>query len=209
MRLRALAVAVSAVAVLSGCGQDVPVENALPPRNWPAPTMQVPPNPVGSSSVPSAGNSVELDISPTLAKIKQRRQLLVGVREDAPQFVTRDGAGEYRGFDVEIARDLAKRIGLDPTSQVQFRRLPSSLLRDAVTSGNVDFLLGGTAQSPQVVEVGPYVVTDQERYVVIKSDDRVLAEELRQMLDAAVADGSWQRAYDATLATAGVSARPR
>jgi ABC-type amino acid transport substrate-binding protein len=209
MRIRALAVAAAAVAVLSGCGQDAPAENALPPQNRPAPTVPVPPSPVASSPAPSVGDSVELDVSPTLAKIKQRRQLLVGVREDAPQFVTRDGAGEYRGFDVEIARDLAKRIGLDPTSQVQFRRLPPSLLRDAVTSGNVDLLLGGTAQSPQVVEVGPYVVTDRERYLLIKSDDQVLARELRQMLDAAVADGSWQRAYDATLATAGVPARPR
>ncbi|MBB5156258.1 transporter substrate-binding domain-containing protein [Saccharopolyspora phatthalungensis] len=205
MRIRVLAAVVSATAVLSACGQSAPIEpNAVPPHNRPAPAAPVPPSPA-----PPAGDSVELDISPTLAKIKQRRLLLVGVRADAPQFVSRDPAGEYRGFDAEIARDLAKRIGLDPATQVQFRRLPPTLLQDAVTAGNVDVLLGGTADVPQLAAVGPYAVTDSKRYLVIKSDDRLLSDELRHMLDAAVADGSWQRAYDATLATAGISARPR
>ncbi|PKW15202.1 transporter substrate-binding domain-containing protein [Saccharopolyspora spinosa] len=203
MRIRALVALVSVAAVLSGCGQDAPPgSNALPPPNLPAPTTPAP-----SSPAPSVGDSVELDTSPTIERIKQRRQLLVGVRVDAPQFVTRDPAGEYQGFDVEIARDLAKRIGLAPT-QVQYRRLPSTLLLDAVASGNVDVLLGGTADSPQLAAVGPYVVTDSKRYVLIKSDDKKLAEQLQQMLDAAVADGSWQRAYDATLRPAGINARP-
>ncbi|MFI0466450.1 transporter substrate-binding domain-containing protein [Saccharopolyspora sp. 5N102] len=202
MRIRVLAAVVAAAAVLSGCGQDVPVEpNALPGPKPPAPTT------APTSQAPSAGNSVELDTSPTLARIKQRRLLLVGVREDAPQFAARDGAGEYRGFDVEMARDLAKRIGLDPT-QVQFRRLPSTLLLDGVAAGNVDVLFGGTADNPQLAQVGPYVITGSERYLVVKSDDRKLVEELQRMLDEAVADGSWQRAYDATLGAAGIQARP-
>ncbi|MCI2421879.1 transporter substrate-binding domain-containing protein [Saccharopolyspora sp. K220] len=205
MRIRVLAAVVSALAVLSGCAPGSPTEpNAVPPQNRPAPTAPAPPSPA-----PPVGNSVELDTSPTLAQIKQRRLLLVGVRADEPQFITRDPAGEYQGFDVEIARDLAKRIGLDPMNQVQFRRLPPTLLRDAVTAGNVDVLLGGTADTPQVAAVGPYVVTDSERFLVIRSDDRMLAQELQRMLDAAVADGSWQRAYDATLGAAGVKATPR
>ncbi|MGP4017275.1 transporter substrate-binding domain-containing protein [Saccharopolyspora sp. 5N708] len=205
MRIRVIAAVVSALAVLSGCASSPPPEpNALPPQNRPAPTAPAPP-----SAPPSVGDSVELDTSPTLAKIRQRRLLLVGVRADAPQFVTRDEAGEYRGFDVEIARDLAKRIGLDPLKQVQFRLLPPTLLRDAVTAGNVDLLLGGTADTAQLAAVGPYVVTNGGRFLVISSDDRMLAAELQRMLDAAVADGSWQRAYDATLGAAGVKATPR
>jgi polar amino acid transport system substrate-binding protein len=206
MRIRVLAALVAALAVLPGCApSSLPEPNALPPQNQPAPTVPAPPGVPASS----AGDSVELDTSPTLAQIKQRRLLLVGVRADEPQFVTRDPAGQYQGFDAEIARDLAKRIGLDPAKQVQFRRLPPTLLRDAVTAGNVDILLGGNADTPQVSAVGPYVVTDRDRFLVIRSDDRMLAQELQRMLDAAVADGSWQRAYDATLGAAGVKATPR
>ncbi|MEB3368460.1 transporter substrate-binding domain-containing protein [Saccharopolyspora mangrovi] len=196
MRNRLLAVAALAV-VLTGCGQSEP---AAPPPP-PAPGI---PAPVPSSS---AGSEVELGSSPTLTAIKQRKELMVGVRADEPKFVTRDPAGGYRGFDADIARDLARRMGLNPDSQVQFRRLPPTLLRDAVGAGNVDLLLGGTADVPQLTQI-PYAVTDTERNLVIKSDDPKLAEELRGMLQAAVADGTWQRAHDQNLAPQGISAHP-
>ena len=150
---------------------------------------------------------MELGSSPTLTAIKQRKRLLVGVRADQPEFVTRDPAGGYRGFDVDIARDIARRIGLDPNTQVQFRRLPPTLLRDAVAAGNVDLLLGGTADVPQLAQI-PYAVTDTERNLVVKADDPKLAEELRAMLRAATADGTWQRAHDQNLAPQGISAHP-
>ncbi|GAA0540687.1 hypothetical protein GCM10011581_38080 [Saccharopolyspora subtropica] len=201
MRMRVLA-AVAAVAVVSSCGVDAgSASNAIPPQPLPAPSTPPP------APVPLAGDSVELDVSPTLAAIRQRRMLRVGVRADTPQFVTRDAAGEYQGFDAEIARDLARRIGLD-AGQVQFRRLPPTLLVDAVATGNVDVLLGGTADTPQLIAVGPYVVTDAERYLVIRSDDRLFAEELRALVAESVADGSWQRAYETTLRPAGIQARP-
>ncbi|MGW1678643.1 transporter substrate-binding domain-containing protein [Saccharopolyspora sp. NPDC002376] len=198
MRIRVLAL-VCLSAVLTGCGQDPEVaQNRLPP----APATSVAP------PVSSDGTSVELSTSPTLVKIQQRRKVRVGVRVDAPPaFLSRDQTGDYQGFDAEIARDLAHRIGLEPTD-VQFRRLPTTQLRDAVLSGDVDLLLGGEADDPQLAKVGPYAITDTERNLVIKSDDRLLAEELQRMLDAAVADGSWQRAYDKTLGAAGIQARP-
>ncbi|WP_158628668.1 transporter substrate-binding domain-containing protein [Saccharopolyspora rhizosphaerae] len=197
MRKRLLAVAVLAV-VLTGCGQSEPA--APPPPPAPEEVPAPPPD-------PSAGGDVELSSSPTLGAIKQRRKLIVGVRADQPTFVTRDPGGEYRGFDADIARELAKRIGLDPTTQVQFRRLPPTLVRDAIGTGSVDLMLGGTADVPQFTAM-PYAVTDAERNLVIKADDPQLAEELRAMLDAAVADGSWQRVHDQNLAPQGISAHP-
>ncbi|SFS67521.1 substrate-binding periplasmic protein [Saccharopolyspora flava] len=197
MRIRLLSVAALAV-VLAGCGHAEP---AAPP---PAPPVQQPPAPAPD---PAAGSDVELGSSPTLTAIKQRKKLMVGVRADQPAFVTRDPAGGYRGFDADLARDLAQRMGLNPDTQVQFRRLPPTLLRDAVGAGNVDVLLGGTADVPQLTQI-PYAVTDTERNLVIKSDDPKLADELRGMLQAAVADGTWQRLADANLTPQGISARP-
>ncbi|MDA3649648.1 transporter substrate-binding domain-containing protein [Saccharopolyspora indica] len=202
MRIRVLAL-VSLTAVLAACGQNPEVsQNLLPP---------LPPAPATSAAppVPSAGTSVELSTSPTLVRVQQRRKLLAGVSIDTPPaYVSRDPAGGgYQGFDVEIARELAQRIGLRP-EDVQFRRLPPTQLRSAVLSGDVDLLLGGTADIPSLTAVGPYAITDSERNLVIKADDRLLAGELQRMLDAAVADGSWQRAYEKTLGAAGIEARP-
>nr|WP_228045951.1 transporter substrate-binding domain-containing protein [Saccharopolyspora sp. HNM0983] len=133
---------------------------------------------------------------------------MVGVRNDAEEFAQRGPGGDYSGFDVEIARDLAERMGLGP-QQVQFRRLPPSLLTNAVTSGNVDLLLGGSADSSALAEAGPYAVAGEPRFAVVTADDAALVAELERMFDESVADGTWQRIYDGTLAGRGIEVRPR
>lgn len=151
MRIRALALVLSASAVLSACGGQPESGAPLQPPRAPAgeaPAALPPPAPV------------ELDASPTIEQIRQRGKLIVGIRSDEPKFVERAGAGEYRGFDVEIAQILAERIGLDAESGVAFRRLPPELVLDAMSGGNVDVQLSGFEPSAsQVTAVGPYVIT--------------------------------------------------
>ncbi|WP_433872034.1 transporter substrate-binding domain-containing protein [Saccharopolyspora sp. CA-218241] len=203
MRIRALAGVVAVVAVLTSCGQEVPsASNAFPPREAPSSAPPVP--------RPSADTSVGLDSSPTIEEIKQHRQFHVGVRNDAPAFAARVGPGEYAGFDVEIAGLLATRLGLDPDTEVTYRMLPPSLLYDALASGSVDAVIGWQAGGrADLADVGPYAVTDEPRFVVVRGGDDAMVEEFEGILDAAVADGSWQRAYDATLGREGIPARPR
>ena len=54
----------------------------------------------------SAG--AQTDVGPTLAQIMKRGYLTCGVT-DAPGFAQRDGAGEWRGFDVDFCRAVAER----------------------------------------------------------------------------------------------------
>ncbi|MFD0919790.1 transporter substrate-binding domain-containing protein [Saccharopolyspora rosea] len=203
MRIKAFTAVLAAVAALSACGQDVPSEpNALPPQPRPAP----------ASPQASADTSVELDTSPTIEQIKRRGRLLVGVRSDAPQFAQADPSGDYRGFDVEIARIIARGIGLNPDTQIIYRRLPPTLIGQAVSTESVNVLLGPeTSATRELVAVGPYAVAADggPRYATIKPGDDAMRRQLQQILDTAVADGSWQRAYDTTLAPAGVQARPK
>jgi polar amino acid transport system substrate-binding protein len=209
MRTRVLAVALlglSMITALSSCGQSEP----------PAPTPTAPPvtAPPPGTSLEPPGGSVELDGSPTIEKIKKRGELMVGLRSDAPMFAMRDEKGDYRGFDVEIARIVARGLGLDPRVQVTFRWLPPPLRVDAITAGNIDMQLGGfNPASPNMTKVGPYAVTrapgtESEHFIGLKPGDDAMRAELQRILDASVADGSWQRAYDSTLGAAGVQARP-
>ncbi|GAA2800073.1 transporter substrate-binding domain-containing protein [Saccharopolyspora taberi] len=200
MRLRMLPVALAAVAVLSACGSAEQAQNALPPAPPPAPPPVV-----------TGDGSVDLGGSPTIEEIKQRGKLLVGLRTDDPRMVQRAGAGQYRGFDVEIARLLATGIGLDPDTQISYRWLPPEVRTNAMTASSIDVQLGGfDPNSPQFAETGPYAVTGDgtEHYVGFSPGDDAMGDELRRILDAAVADGSWQRAYDSTLGAAGVPAHP-
>lgn len=206
MRMRVLATVLATSAVVSACGgqADPGAQSALPPQAAQEKPTAVPPPPA----------PIELDSSPAIEEIRQRGKLIVGLRTDDPAFAERDGAGDYRGFDVEIARMLAGGIGMDPQTGVAFRWLPSTLRLGALSGGNVDVLVGGfDPAAPELVKVGPYAVTgapgaEAEHFVGLRPGDDAMRDELRRVLDEAVASGAWQRAYDATLGTTGVQARP-
>lgn len=197
--------------VLAGCsGQgEQGTGQASPPPAGAAPPAAPPPAPAPPPG-PPPGVGVHLDTSPTLEQIRMRGKLLVGLRGDARQFATRDGNGGYRGFDVEIARRLAQGLGLDPETQVSYRMLPPSLQGAALSGGSVDLQIGGVQPgAPGATAVGPYaLVGSRPEYVGIKAGDDVFAQQLGDAVHAAVTDGSWQRAYDTTLAPAGVQAEP-
>ncbi|RCW44025.1 extracellular solute-binding protein (family 3) [Halopolyspora algeriensis] len=206
MRSRAAAVMVSAGVLLSACGQG---ESPGRPTSVPGPA-----SPGGSAVVPSpSSDPVEVQGSPTIAEIRKRGTLLVGLRSDAPEFVHRE-RGEYTGFDVRIARMLAEGLGLDPETRVAFRLLPPTLRADAIATGSVDIQIGGVdPQTSRVAEVGPYALTGPRaattaHFLGIPPHDAALREELRHILTRSVAEGRWRRAYEATLGEAGVAARP-
>lgn len=203
MRSGVVAVVLASAVALAGCsgggsgGPERSPDAAPPPVAPPASVAPPPP--------------VELDASPTLEKIRRRGSLLVGLRAEEPDFAARDGAGGYRGFDVEVAKLVAHELGLNPDTQVSYRLLPKTLRADALAGGSVDLQFGGLDPAgPGVSGIGPYAVTADgaEHYLVIKSGDDAMRDQLSDALAAVVSGGGWQRAYDGTLAPAGVQARP-
>src|SRR5689334_22596856 len=48
----------------------------------------------------------------TIAKIKERGKLLAGVKLDTPPFGYLDDKNEPAGFDIELVRKIAARIGV-------------------------------------------------------------------------------------------------
>ena len=49
-----------------------------------------------------------------LAKIKDEGKLLIGTEGTYPPFTFHDDKGDLTGFDVEIAKEVAKRLGVEP-----------------------------------------------------------------------------------------------
>lgn len=210
MRVRMLAVLLSSGLLVAACG-DTP-EPPAPVQVAPPPQPAVPPaGDVGSVQ----DGSVDLQGSPTIERIKRRGKLMVGLRSDDPTFAVRDGSGRYSGFDVEIAKILATGLGLNPQTQLTFRWIPEPLRVDTVVARSVDVQIGGVdSADPELAMAGPYVVTgtpgpQAEQFVAMRRGDDAMREQFQHILDTAVADGTWQRAYDSTLRTAGIEATPR
>ena len=53
-----------------------------------------------------------------LDAIKARGKLLVGVTESSPPFSYRDGARGIVGYDVDLAGQIAKRLGVVTTKKI-------------------------------------------------------------------------------------------
>ncbi|GGM61937.1 hypothetical protein GCM10012275_36020 [Longimycelium tulufanense] len=149
--------------------------------------------------------------SPTYERIAQRGKLVVGVRLDKTGFATYDpDSRQYRGFDVEIAGILARGLQLDPAKQIEVKQMPATLGAGAVASHDLDLLIGAPpSPNGKIALAGPYLVTGgQEHFVAVAATDKALRAKVDELLRDAVQDGTWQQAYEATLAKDGVTATP-
>jgi ABC-type amino acid transport substrate-binding protein len=105
------------------------------------------------------------DAQSTLAEIKKRDKLLVGVKTDFPPFGSVDAAGKNIGFDVDVAYEFAKALLGDP----------NKIELVSVTSGNrIPYLQSGKID----IIIATVTVTDERRKVVEFSDPYFLSGEL-------------------------------
>ena len=101
----------------------------------------------------------------TLAEIKKRDKLIVGVKTDFPPFGSVDAAGKNVGFDVDVAHELAKAMLGDP----------AKIELVSVTSGNrIPYLQSGKID----IIIATVTVTDERKKVVEFSDPYFLSGEL-------------------------------
>jgi len=76
-----------------------------------------------------------------MQQIAQRGHLVVGVDQTTLLFGYRDPTtGELQGFDIDVAREVARAIFGDP-SAIKFLALPSKARIDAVKAGTVDMVV--------------------------------------------------------------------
>jgi len=147
------AVALVCAAAVVGCSAQQALEPADPGR--------IPPIPAGAKIVtaaPSAASdescnpTASLRPSPgitpglmpagsTMAKIAARGRLIVGVDQNTFLFGFRNPkTGLLEGFDIDIAREMARDILGDP-AKIQFQALTSAQRIPALQSGQVDLVV--------------------------------------------------------------------
>jgi polar amino acid transport system substrate-binding protein len=79
---------------------------------------------------------------PTVAKIRARGKLIVGVDQNTYRFGYRDPVtGEVEGFDIDMAREIAKAIFGTDKGKLQLKVLTSAQRIPAVKNGDVDLVV--------------------------------------------------------------------
>ena len=115
----------------------------------------------------------------TLDKILQRGKLVVGVKYDAKPFGYLNQKGVPVGFDVDLARYIAKTL-LGDENKVEFKQVTPSSRILALTSGQVDMVIATmtiTASRSQIVDFSvPYYVSGQAILVPRNSKIRSISD---------------------------------
>lgn len=108
-----------------------------------------------------------------LEQIKQRGKIIVGVKYDSKPFGFVDEKNQVQGFDVDVAREMAKNILGDPNA-VEFKQVTASNRIFMLTSDAVDIVIATMTINPKRLEVvdfsQPYYVAGQAIMIPRDSD---------------------------------------
>ncbi|HYD10067.1 MAG TPA: glutamate ABC transporter substrate-binding protein [Acidimicrobiales bacterium] len=121
------------------------------------------------------GEPAEHPEDSTMARIAEEGSITIGTKFDQPLFGLVDPrSGDVEGFDVEIARLIAERIG--PDVEVEFVETPSAIRETAITDGTVDMVVAtytiNDKRKESIAFAGPYYVAGQD-IMVAAGDDSI------------------------------------
>ena len=87
--------------------------------------------------------------SDTLASVKQKGKLVVGVKADYKPFGYTDPSGKIVGLEVDLANDVAKRLGV----QVELVPVVAANRMEFLKQGRIDLMIATMAYKPDRAEV--------------------------------------------------------
>jgi glutamate transport system substrate-binding protein len=125
--------------------------------------------------VPSVAQNVRVEGSPTFARMTQRGTVIIGVKNDQPGLgYLNPKTNQYEGFDIEIARLIAAKLGFDSQTKIEYKPIASAAREQAISNGQVDYYVGtytiNDARKKQISFAGPYFIAGQS--LLVKADDK-------------------------------------
>ncbi|WP_225726564.1 MULTISPECIES: glutamate ABC transporter substrate-binding protein [unclassified Nocardia] len=95
-------------------------------------------------------------------------KLTIGIKFDQPGLGLRNKDGSYSGFDVEIAKLVAGKLGVKPEG-ITFKEAPSPQRETLIENGQVDYIVAtysiSDSRKQKVDFAGPYYVAGQSLLV--------------------------------------------
>ncbi|TCN54329.1 polar amino acid transport system substrate-binding protein [Rhodococcus sp. SMB37] len=186
-----LAAVCVAAAVAAGCSTEVPpresttetatVSLPMPEGAAFAPSPSAFPTPTECGDPTASLRPTDNDTGAALDAISARGRLIVGLDTGSNLMSYRDPAtGRIAGFDVDIAREIARDILGDPEA-VEFRILNSAERERALQDGTVDIVaktMSITCARREHVDFSTVYFLAQQRVLVVKDSDIRSASDL-------------------------------
>jgi polar amino acid transport system substrate-binding protein len=81
----------------------------------------------------------------TLDVVLERGELVVGTEPEFPPFESKNEKGEIVGFDMDMAKELAKDLGV----KLRIEEMPFETLPTALRGGQIDLIVSGMTAKPE------------------------------------------------------------
>ncbi|MFI7637948.1 glutamate ABC transporter substrate-binding protein [Nonomuraea sp. NPDC049400] len=108
-------------------------------------------------------------------KAKNDKKLVIGVKADQPGLGLRTPDGTFAGFDVEVAKYVAKQLGVE-AKDITFKETVSANREAFIEQGQVDMVVATysitDARKQKVSFAGPYFVAGQD--LLVRAADAAL-----------------------------------
>ena len=148
-RVAALAVTAALALAMAACGDDS-----------------------GDDSGSSGTSDVTFEPGTTMDKLNKAGKITVGTKFDQPLFGLKGLDGKPAGFDVEIAKIIADKLGISE-DKIEFVETPSTVREQVIQDGKVDIVAATytiNAKRKEVIDfAGPYYIAGQT--ILVKADD--------------------------------------
>lgn len=110
----------------------------------------------------------------TYQSIIERDKLIVGVVYDAKPFGFLDKDSELKGVDIDVAKEIAKRL-LGDEDKIEFKQVSSATRIQSITTGEVDMVVATMTITPQrklIVDFSdPYYIAGQA--IVVPNSSKI------------------------------------
>ena len=129
----------------------------------------------GSETSAGADSTVEIPAGSSVAAIKDKGKITIGVKYDVPLFGVKNPTNnEIEGFDVEIGKIIARNIfGEDIDGKVDFIEAVSKNREPFIEEGKADLIISTYTINDTRKEIvdfaGPYYIAGQD--ILVKKDD--------------------------------------
>ncbi len=108
----------------------------------------------------------------TMARLNEAQKIRVGTKFDQPGFGLKGLSGKPEGFDVEIAKIVAKALDI-PEDKIEYTETPSTVREQVIQQDKVDIVVATYTindKRKQVIDfAGPYYIAGQS--ILVKNDN--------------------------------------
>lgn len=126
----------------------------------------------GSDDKGGSGAKTKFEAGTTMAKLQGKGKIVIGTKFDQPLYGEKQLSGNIEGFDAEIGRMIADKLGVD----VEFVEAVSKNREPFIQNGTVDLVIATYTindKRKQVVDfAGPYYNTGQS--IMVRADESAI-----------------------------------